>query len=119
LVDWTLFKHFVPTQEDYNFEEALLQQKVFDSILVANKVYFETHDLYELDTYENVWFLMLKQQLYLRNVGPMMKDGAVKIYLFRNFILNYFPNGKELIKEFKANLGLKHSSTMQCCTLEL
>ncbi|MCW3110810.1 MAG: hypothetical protein JWQ09_5316 [Segetibacter sp.] len=37
----------------------------------------------------------------------MMKDGAVKIHLFRNFILTHFINGKELIKEFKANLGLK------------
>lgn len=101
------FMHYKPMDDYDQSVVSEVEEAIFDSILIANGVYYSDIQKYEVATYEHGWELVLRQQNYVRDVMGMVQNGAVKMLFFQKFIREHFSNGKELLDEFTHALGIK------------
>jgi hypothetical protein len=101
------FRHYKAMDENDESVVSEVEEAIFDSILIANGVYYSDTGRYAVATYEHSWELVLRQQNYVRDVMGMVQHGAVKMLFFQKFIREHFSNGQELLDEFTHALGLK------------
>lgn len=110
-ITWLIAQCFTFFNDYYdipNSSGSEFQDDLFDSILIANELFYNDKNIYEVGSFEHFWEIALRQQNYVRDVETMMKAGTVKMIFFRNFITSYFLNSDKLFEEFCRKLKISN-----------
>lgn len=100
--------HYVPRPDnDTIFDIGEFQEGVFDTILIYNNQYYDSHyPDKDLATYEAIWHLGLSQQGYMRSHSDLIGIAPLKTFFLYKFLMDILPSGNEYLREFCDHFGI-------------
>lgn len=105
------FSFYKPMNDSQSASEMEVHENVFDAILIANELYYNTSGKFEIGSYEHIWEIMLRQQNYVQDLTSMVQNGSLKMMFFLKFIKHQFSEGNQWVEEFCSNLGIQNYFT--------
>lgn len=90
--------------EPVNMQE--LEDRLLDSLLIQNELYYNRHPNSNLNAYEAIWHLQLLQQHYIRSHPDLLFIAPLKAFLFYKFVISRLPNGPKYVEEFCNDVGI-------------
>jgi len=102
------FSFYKPMNDSQTASEMEVHENVFDAILIANELYYNTSGKFEIGSYEHIWEIMLRQQNYVQDLTSMVQNGSIKMMFFLKFIKDQYSEGNLWVEEFCSNLGIQN-----------
>jgi hypothetical protein len=82
----------------------LFNRNMFDTILIYNKIVYDT-DGTQLESYEGLWQIALRQQVYIRDFNALFYTVPIKFLLINRYF-DSTPEGRQIMASFQKQLGL-------------
>jgi len=106
LISLCLGNYMPMPEEDEPTNMQEVEDRLLDSLLIQNELYYNRHPNSDLNTSEAIWHLQLLQQHYMRSHPDLLFIAPLKAFLFYKFVMNHLPNGAKYVAEFCNDVGI-------------